>query len=159
MLMFQWMRWKNLQREWLKGWSLIEMWKTLFDGLLRNYSLLASLASVYFPPSTQHSSAFSLALGNNSTPNQDRSPHPTYSINLRVTQPLFPLTIRAISIISKGDDCTEGVKCSYPAGRSPFVCSQQSDRPSIQKSDRPYLIDSQQTRHIQQFDWSNHPNL
>jgi hypothetical protein len=48
-----------------------------------------------------------------------RSPHQAYSINPRVTQLLFPLTILSISTISKADDCTDGVKHSYPYGNRP----------------------------------------
>ncbi|MCY7385944.1 MAG: hypothetical protein LH628_25945, partial [Microcoleus sp. CAN_BIN18] len=46
---------------------------------------------------------------------------PIFHIRLTLVspQPLFPLTIRSISTISKGDDCTEDVKRSYPVGRSP----------------------------------------
>jgi hypothetical protein len=45
--------------------------------------------------------------------------HLAYSVDTRVTQPLFPLTIRSLSTISKGDDSTPGVKGSYPLGNRP----------------------------------------
>jgi hypothetical protein len=48
-----------------------------------------------------------------------RSPFLAYSVDVRVTQPVFPLTILSISTISKADDCTEGVKHSYPYGNRP----------------------------------------
>ena len=48
-----------------------------------------------------------------------RSPHQAYSINPRVTQLLFPLTILSISTILKCEGCTQGVKRSYPVGNRP----------------------------------------
>ncbi|MEG5059472.1 hypothetical protein QUB74_15640 [Microcoleus sp. A2-C2] len=60
-----------------------------------------------------------------------RSPHQAYSLNPRITQPLSPPTIRAISIISKGDDCTEGVKRSYPVGRSPKQANKERSHPIL----------------------------
>jgi hypothetical protein len=58
---------------------------------------------------------------------QGRSPIFHIRLTLVSPQPLFPLTIRSISTISKGDDCTEDVKRSYPVGRSPQQT--KGDRP------------------------------
>jgi len=73
---------------------------------------------------------FKILLMNLVTDIYDDRPIKHIPLTLVSSQPIFPLTILSISTISKGADCTEDARRSYPVGRSP----QQK------KTDRPFLF-------------------